>query len=202
MILNKTLYIIAGANGSGKTTFAMSYAHLKNLHFINADEIAKSFDPDNLEKYKIKAGKEFFKQLDLSLNDDKSFIVETTLSGKYLIKIIEKAKSNNYKIVLIYLFLEDDIEHILRVKNRVLNGGHNVAVDDIKRRFVRSRELFFNTYKDMTDNYLVFFNGDDSYNLVVEDKEILDEELYKLFIKGFENEWYCKRDFENSIKSS
>ena len=184
----KTLYIIAGANGSGKTTFAMSYAHLKNLHFINADEIAKSFDPDNLEKYKIKAGKEFFKQLDLSLNDDKSFIVETTLSGKYLIKVIEKAKLNNFKIVLIYLFLEDDTEHILRVKNRVLNGGHNVPIDDIKRRFVRSRKLFLNTYKDMADNYLVFFNGDDSYELVLENEEILDEELYKLFIKGFDNE--------------
>ena len=40
-IMAKTLYIIAGANGSGKTTFAMTYSQLKNLHFINADEIAK-----------------------------------------------------------------------------------------------------------------------------------------------------------------
>ncbi len=65
----KTLYIIAGANGSGKTTFAMTYSQLKNLHFINADEIAKEYDPNDLEKYKIKAGKEFFRQLEVYLEE-------------------------------------------------------------------------------------------------------------------------------------
>ena len=77
----KTLYIIAGANGSGKTTFALSYAQLKNLYFINADEIAKTYDPTDIQKYKIKAGKEFFRQIDLHLNyKNESFIMETTLS--------------------------------------------------------------------------------------------------------------------------
>ena len=59
MLDNKTLYIIAGANGSGKTTFALNYKELNNLHFINADEIAKQYDPDDVSKYKVKAGKEF-----------------------------------------------------------------------------------------------------------------------------------------------
>ena len=39
------LYIIAGANGSGKTTFAKSFAQIHGLYFINADEIAKELDP-------------------------------------------------------------------------------------------------------------------------------------------------------------
>jgi predicted ABC-type ATPase len=55
-----TLYIIAGANGSGKTTFAKEFSKNKNLNFINADEIAKELDSENLTKYKIKAGKLFF----------------------------------------------------------------------------------------------------------------------------------------------
>lgn len=42
MYQRKTFYIIAGANGSGKTTFALNYVALNNLDFINADEIAKS----------------------------------------------------------------------------------------------------------------------------------------------------------------
>lgn len=189
IISNKTLYIVAGANGSGKTTFAMTYSKLKNLHFINADEIAKKFDPNNLEKYKIKAGKEFFKQLKFYLDyNNESFIIETTLSGKYLVKVIEKAKKNNFTIVLIYLYLGADKENILRVKNRVLNGGHNIPIEDIKRRYIRSRILFINLYKQMVDKYLIFFNGDDNYELVAEDDEILDEDLYSLFLKGFENE--------------
>ena len=183
----KTLYIIAGANGSGKTTFAMTYSQLKNLYFINADEIAKEYDPHDLEKYKIKAGREFFRQVQVYLEDkEESFILETTLSGKYLEKIIAKAKQKKFKIVLIYLFLDDDTENILRVKNRVLNGGHNIPTEDIKRRYIRSRKLFISLYRNIVDKYLIFYNGDDNYELVAEDNEILDEDLYTQFIKGFE----------------
>ena len=186
--MTKTLYIIAGANGSGKTTFAMTYAKLKNLHFINADEIAKEYDPNDLDKYKIKAGKEFFRQLKMYITEkEESFIIETTLSGKYLEKVIVNAKQKKFKIVLIYLFLDDDTENILRVKNRVLNGGHDIPVEDIKRRYILSRQLFLSLYKSMVDNYLIFFNGDDNYELVAEDEEILDEDLYGLFVKGFES---------------
>ena len=83
--------------------------------------------------------------------------------------------------------LYDDTENILRVKNRVLNGGHDIPVEDIKRRYIRSRQLFLSLYKSMVDNYLIFFNGDDNYELVAEDEEILDEDLYGLFVKGFES---------------
>ncbi len=179
---NKILYIIAGANGSGKTTFALNYKELNNLHFINADEIAKQYDPKDINKYKVKAGKEFFKQLDNSLALDKSFMVETTLSGKYLKKVINKAKENNFKIVLIYLFLETDNENILRVKNRVLNGGHDVPVEDIKRRYIRSRELFMNLYKDMVDKWILFFNDDNGYDLVANSEQIFKDELYSMFM--------------------
>lgn len=183
----KTLYIIAGANGSGKTTFALSYTALNNLYFINADEIAKSYDPKDISKYKVKAGKEFFRRLELSLNQDKSFMIESTLSGKYLQDVINRAKSKNFRVVLIYLFLETDQENILRVQNRVLNGGHDVPVDDIKRRYTRSRNLFWNTYKDMVDSWMLFFNGDDNYELVAEDGDTIDHEYYNLFIKGVVN---------------
>lgn len=187
--MHKTLYIIAGANGSGKTTFAMHYSKLKNLYFINADEIAKEYDSNNLEKYKIRAGREFFRQINIYLEDKKeSFILETTLSGKYLERIILKAKQKEFRIILIYLFLDGDTEHVLRVKNRVLNGGHHVPTADIKRRYTRSRKLFLSLYKNIVDKYLIFFNGDDSYELVAEDKDILDENLYNLFLEGFENE--------------
>jgi len=183
MCLNKTLYIIAGANGSGKTTFALNYTALNNLHFINADEIAKTYDPNDISKYKIKAGKEFFRQLEVNLDGDKSFMIESTLSGKYLKDIILQAKEKNFQIVLIYLFLETEEENISRVANRVLNGGHNVPENDIKRRYKRSKNLFWNSYKQMVNNWMLFFNGDDNYELIAEDNEILDTEYFELFMK-------------------
>ena len=69
----------------------------------------------------------------------------------------------------------------------MLNGGHNIPVEDIKRRYIRSRKLFLSLYKNIVDKYLIFFNGDDNYELVGEDEEILDEDLYRLFTKGFES---------------
>jgi predicted ABC-type ATPase len=181
--LSKTLYIVAGANGSGKTTFALNFAELDNLKFINADEIAKKYDPNDIQKYKVKAGKEFFFELDKSLKEEYSFIIETTMSGKYLIKIIDEAKKKAFNVTIIYLFLETNKENIYRVKNRVLKGGHDVPEVDIIRRYYRSRKLFWNTYKDMSDKWLLFFNGDDNFEIVADMNEVFDEELMKLYLE-------------------
>lgn len=181
--MSKTLYSVAGANGSGKTTFALNFAELDNLKFINADEIAKKYDPNDIQKYKVKAGKEFFFELDKSLKEEYSFIIETTMSGKYLIKIIDEAKKKAFNVTIIYLFLETNKENIYRVKNRVLKGGHDVPEVDIIRRYYRSRKLFWNTYKDMSDKWLLFFNGDDNFEIVADMNEVFDEELMKLYLE-------------------
>ena len=59
----KMLYIVAGANGSGKTTFAMSFSKLENLDFINADEIAKKFDPNDIQNIKSRQEKLFLQTI-------------------------------------------------------------------------------------------------------------------------------------------
>ena len=100
------LYIIAGANGSGKTTFAKSFASIHKMHFINADEIAKELDPQNLTKHRVKAGRIFFQELKKRLEEHNSFVIETTLSGQYLVKYIKKAQENGFDVEMIYLYLQ------------------------------------------------------------------------------------------------
>ena len=184
----KTLYIIAGANGSGKTTFANIFAQVEGLRFINADEIAKKYDPKDIQKFKVKAGKEFFQKLHKSLSQEQSFVIETTLSGKYLVKVIEKAKHNDFRVVLIYLFLETPTENIYRVKNRVLKGGHDVPDDDILRRYFRSRKLFEQIYKGLVDEWMLIFNGDDNFELVENQDELYNEELKRIFLEEIADE--------------
>lgn len=184
----KTLYIIAGANGSGKTTFASQFASQENINFINADEIAKKYDPADIQKYKVKAGKEFFLELEVSLQGNDTFIIETTLSGKYLIQVIKKAKAKHFRITLIYLFLETEKENIYRVKNRVLKGGHHVPTEDVIRRYHRSRKLFWSTYRHLVDEWLLFFNGDDNFELVADTHENYDDTLLRQFLEGADHE--------------
>jgi len=176
-----TLYIIAGANGSGKTTFAKEFSENQNLEFINADEIAKDLDQNNLTKYKVKAGKIFFERFKNSLQLNKSFVIETTLSGKYLVKYIEKAKKLNFRVVLIYLFLENPKTNIERIKNRVFNGGHHVPNQDVVRRFYRSKDLFCSIYKDIVSSWSIYYNSDEIFEKIADDKLVFDVEKYNKF---------------------
>jgi len=182
----KTLYIIAGANGSGKTTFAKYFAEFNDLYFINADEIAKELDQNNITKYQFRAGKIFFQRFKERLTFDESFIIETTLSGSYLINYIKKAQSLGYRVSLIYLFLENYEINILRVKNRVLNGGHHIPKDDIIRRYHRSKNMFYNTYKDLVDDWSVYYNTNDIFEEIANINVILDSEKYSELIKDLD----------------
>lgn len=186
----KILYIIAGANGSGKSTLASELLPSENLDFLNADNIAKEICPENIESVKIKAGKIVLKRLEELLNNGKSFAIETTLSGKNHIKIIQKAKELNYQVFLVYSYLDNPTLCENRIKIRVLNGGHNIPKEDITRRFHRSKKNFWNIYKDLVDEWNLFYNGTSEYILVAQyannEIEILSENLYNEFTKDFE----------------
>jgi len=186
---NKILYIIAGANGSGKSTLASELLPSENLEFLNADEVAKEICPEHIESVKIQAGKIVLEKLDKLLNNAKSFAIETTLAGKNHIKTIQKAKELGYKVVLIYSYLDNPDFCENRIKIRVLNGGHNIPYDDIVRRFYRSKENFWHIYKDLIDEWNLFYNGTSEYILVAQyangEIEIFSENLYNEFIKDF-----------------
>ena len=188
------LYIIAGANGSGKSTLASELLPSENLEFLNADEVAKEICPEHIESVKIQAGKIVLKKLDELLNKKKSFAIETTLSGKNHIKTIKKAKELGYNVVLIYSYLDSPLMCENRIKIRVLNGGHDIPKEDIIRRFYRSKENFWNLYKNIVDEWNLFYNGLSEYTFVAHCEnnssfspvEIYNENLYNEFIRDFE----------------
>ena len=66
------LIIVAGANGSGKTTFAIPYTQEKGYSFLNADEIAKELTEKGAKNAMLKAGRIFFKNLEEWLTEKKS----------------------------------------------------------------------------------------------------------------------------------
>jgi predicted ABC-type ATPase len=94
-------------------------------------------------------------QIDECIRKKESFAFETTLSGRTYIKKIREIKVKGYKIIIYFLKLASVHLAIERVKLRVSQGGHNVPLEDIRRRFERSWINFQTIYKPLADTWIV-----------------------------------------------
>ena len=136
-----TIYLIAGCNGAGKTTFAKEFLphEVKCLRFYNADELARGLSPLDPPAAAMKAGRMLLAEIRQSISRKETFALESTLSGRTHIRIFELALAAGYEIELHYLWLAKPEQAIARVRRRVRMGGHDVPSRDIRRRFKRSR---------------------------------------------------------------
>ncbi len=159
VVSNKEIVIIAGGNGVGKTTFARAFLQEYDYEFLNADEIAKSLSAENPSEKKISAGKLFFQRLNEATAQNKSLLIESTLSGHYLQKLHETWRKQDYQITIIFLFAESSEILIERIAERVNKGGHFVPDKDVRRRFVRGKRNFWNVYKDLVDSWSLIYNS-------------------------------------------
>lgn len=181
------LIIIGGANGSGKTTFAREIVANFGINYLGADEIAAELNAAEPEKVAIEAARIFSKRLNESIENGESLIVESTLSGLSLKKFLLKARRKNFDVSIFFVSLDSAELCVQRVSARVAKGGHHVPSEDVRRRFVRSNQNFWHLYKDLADDWFLFFNAGDSFEQVSNGDEngviIIDEARFKQWQK-------------------
>jgi predicted ABC-type ATPase len=155
-----TIYLIAGCNGAGKTTFAKEFLpnEVKCLRFYNADEIARGLSPLDPNAGAIKAGRLLLREVHTSIQRRETFALETTLSGKTYVRILGRALSSGFTIELHYLWLSGPKQAVARVRRRVRMGGHNVPVVDIRRRFRRSLVHLVDDYLRLANRWIIWNN--------------------------------------------
>lgn len=186
----KNVYIVAGPNGSGKTTFAIEflpeYASCK--HFINADLIAKGLSPFSPDTAAITAGKLVLAQIHQFANKEIDFAFETTLSGKLYINLFKSLKKKGYRIHIFFLWIPNADLAVSRIKGRVAQGGHDVPTQDVLRRFNRSITNFFTFYQSLADSWMLFNNAGVIPILIAEGKngkvKMIDRNVYDKIIRG------------------
>ncbi len=138
MRADKQLWLLAGGNGAGKSTYYEQFLKPFNLPFINADILAKQLDNENTEAVSYKAAK-LAEKLRLSLlHSGASFCFETVFSHPSKIDFLATAKALGYEIILVYIHLQNDELNQARVAQRVNQGGHNVPIDKIISRIPRT----------------------------------------------------------------
>ena len=113
--------LIAGPNGSGKTTFAREFLlrEVGVIHFVNADLIAGGLSPLRPELAARQAGRLVLKELSRLASARKNFAFESTLSGRTYLQLLNKWKSAGYRIEIVFLSLPSVHLALQRIAGRV-----------------------------------------------------------------------------------
>lgn len=131
------LHLLAGPNGSGKTTFyERVIAPATRLPFINADEIAKLRWPGEELLHGHDAAEVAAQVRADYLAAGTSFATETVFSHPSKVDMLRAAAAASYQVTLHVMMIPVELA-VARVALRVDAGGHDVPEDKIRARYDR-----------------------------------------------------------------
>jgi predicted ABC-type ATPase len=151
------LWVIAGPDGVGKTTYA--FRHIRAVSgsnvFVNLDEIARGLFPIDPRGGQRRAGRVAIEMIETLIKERRTFSIETTLSGQTHLRTLQKARKTGYGVTLLYFIVNNPEICLSRIERRVSEGGHDVAENDVRRRFERSLNNF-SDYSSISNIWRVF----------------------------------------------
>lgn len=142
--LRPTLCIVAGPNGSGKTTTTIQLLASEwsaDSLYINPDNIAQEKFGDWNSKDAVLKAAQLATQLRYDcLEQKKDFVFETVFSSAEKLDFVRKAKAAGFFIRFFFVCTEDPTINAKRVAKRFMDGGHEVPISKIISRYYKSLE--------------------------------------------------------------
>ena len=144
VIAGPEMIVIAGPNGSGKTSVTQKFLlheWAEGTLYINPDEIAQELFGDwNSNDAVLKAANYCAELRDKYLQEHKSFVFETVMSAEDKVDFILRAKRAGFFIRIFFISTSHPSINAARIANRVMKGGHDVPITKIISRYYKSIE--------------------------------------------------------------
>lgn len=136
------LILIAGPNGSGKTSVTQKFLHhewAEGTLYINPDEVAKDIFGDwNSNVAVMKAAHYCSKLREKCLSEKRSFVFESVFSAEDKIEFLIRAKEAGFFIRVFFIATGHPSINASRIARRVMEGGHDVPIPKIISRYYKS----------------------------------------------------------------
>lgn len=183
--LKPELIIIAGPNGSGKTSVTKRFLHhewAEGTIYINPDEVANEMFGDwNSIDAVLNAANYCAEWRDKCLIERKSFVFETVMSAEDKIQFIIKAKNAGFFIRLFFISTENPKINASRIADRVMKGGHDVPISKIISRYYKAIENC-KTVSSIVDRLYVYDNSVDGEDAKIQFR-LVNGVMGKMYVK-------------------
>lgn len=136
------LIVIAGPNGSGKTTITsevLASEWLEDAVYINPDIVAQEKFGNWNSPEAVREAALFCEQWrENCLANGESLIFETVMSAPDKIDFIRRAKKMGYFVRIFFISTANPTINAARIARRVMKGGHDVPIPKIISRYIKS----------------------------------------------------------------
>ena len=187
------LIVIAGPNGSGKTTITTKILHhqwMEDAVYINPDQIAKDkFGDWNSAEAVMQSVKYCEALREECLAERKSLIFETVLSADDKLDYIRRAKDAGFFIRIFFVSTNHPTINAARIAHRVMEGGHDVPISKIISRYFKSI-LNCRRISRLADRTYIYDNSVDGQEAQLLFR-FVDGKLFKQYVEEIP-EWASK----------
>jgi predicted ABC-type ATPase len=137
------ILVLAGTNGSGKSSVAGAFLRSNGGTYFDPDEVARSLTTSHpslaIREANSLAWHEGKRRLETAIAAGAHFNLESTLGGQSITRLLQHAIDVGSEVVVWYVALANPELHLERVRARVAEGGHAIAAAEIRKRYDTSR---------------------------------------------------------------
>lgn len=131
------------------------------------------------------------------LEEGKTFTFETVMSSRDKVDFMREARDRGYRVYLYFVATDDPEINLDRVRRRVMQGGHPVPEDKVRKRYRESIDLMTEA-SSVAHRAYIFDNSGSKHKLLVEVKELADEVSITLHTSRL-NPWFVETELWRSF---